>query len=256
MVQNDLNGEAWDGLVRELDRWRKTGRTARFWWRDDDATRPGPRLQRLLTTARGVPLSLAVIPADVSGLLPDFLTAFPEVTVLQHGYAHRNHAPADRKKSEFPDTREETEALDQVAAGCARLAEHFGARFRPVLVPPWNRIADCYPPHLPEIGLQGLSTYRRKARPEHGLLWVDTHCDIIAWRSTRGFIGANDVLRLMTDHLSARREGDAADEPTGLMTHHIVHDDECWQFLESFVTVLAGHPAAAWCDPFEALSTV
>lgn len=201
-------------------------------------------------------MSLAVIPASVSGLLPGFLDAFPGATVLQHGFEHTNRAPADRKKCEFPDTRDEADALQQIDAGRVLMADHFGPRFRPVLVPPWNRIADGYPPRLSEAGIRGLSTYRRKMRPESGLRWIDTHCDIIAWRSTRGFVGAGTALGQITGHLTARRTGEILDEPTGLMTHHIVHDDECWQFLESFVTVLADHPAAAWCDPFEALSMV
>ena len=255
-MQDDLNRKDWDGLIGELDRWQRAGGQARFWWRDDDATRPGPKLQRLLETARGAPVSLAVIPAAISGLLPGFLDAFPNASVLQHGFEHTNHAPADRKKSEFPEARDATEALRQIDVGRRLLKDHFGPRFRPALVPPWNRIADEFPPKLTEIGVQGLSTFRRKARPETGLCWIDTHCDIIAWRSTRGFVGSGDALRQITGHLAARRQGEATDEPTGLMTHHIVHDDECWQFLETFVTVLADHPAAAWCDPFEALSTV
>ena len=38
----------WADLDAELDRWKAAGRAATLWWRDDDATRPTPALDRLL----------------------------------------------------------------------------------------------------------------------------------------------------------------------------------------------------------------
>ncbi len=37
---------AWNALVGELDVWVDEGRQASFWWRDDDAGRPGPAFER------------------------------------------------------------------------------------------------------------------------------------------------------------------------------------------------------------------
>ena len=240
----------WDSLNRELDAWGAAGRRATFWWRDDDATRPGPKLNRLLTTAAGAPLSLAVIPKPVDDALPSALTGHPSATVLQHGYAHINHARPGEKKSEFPPSREQTPVLSELSMGRDRLAALFGPRFRPVLVPPWNRVGPFLPDALAETGLAGISTYRRKKPVPTPFHWVDTHCDIIAWRTTRGFVGDKAVLALATGHLAARRRGEALEEPTGLLTHHIVHDEQCWQFLSRFAKVVADHPAASWCDPF------
>ena len=55
----------WDSLQAELDLWRARNRQATIWWRDDDAVRPGPALDRLLDLAsrHDAPLALAVIPA-------------------------------------------------------------------------------------------------------------------------------------------------------------------------------------------------
>ena len=241
----------WDALNRELDAWRAAGRRATFWWRDDDATRPGPNLDRLLRTAAGAPLSLAVIPGPVDDALPAALAGHPSATVLQHGYAHINHGQAGEKKSEFPPSRDPAPVMTELSAGRDRLQALFGANFRPVLVPPWNRVGPFLPDRLAETGLAGISTYRRKKPVPTPFQWVDTHCDIIAWRTTRGFVGDGEILALATGHLAARRLGAVLEEPTGLLTHHIVHDERCWQFLARFATVVADHPAASWCDPFD-----
>jgi len=51
-------------------------------------------------------------------------------------------------------------------------------------------------------------------------------------------------------HLRDRRQGRVdADEPTGILTHHAVHDSETWRFLEGLADRLALHPAASWQDP-------
>ena len=42
--------------------------------------------------------------------------------------------------------------------------------------------------------------------------------------------------------------GAQADEPSGVMTHHLVHDGACWAFLERLVAETADHPGARWLD--------
>lgn len=246
--------DPWQELQQELDRWHAAARIATLWWRDDDATRPGPVLDRLAETASGAPVSLAVIPALADPALAQTLDRHPALTVIQHGYAHRSHAGPGEKKCEFPAGRDEAEMLADLAKGRERLAGLFGPRFRPALAPPWNRIADTLPAKLESAGLLALSTYRRANRPPGPRRWVDTHCDILAWRTSRGFVGDAEALGLIAGHLRARRTGDALEEPTGVMTHHIVHDEACWTFLRTLARVVADHPAAAWCDPFSDLA--
>src|SRR5258708_21147363 len=94
----------WDDLVVELDRWEEAGLAAPLWWRDDDAVAPTVALDRLLTVADGVPLALAVIPADVTAELVRALDLFPRVAVLHHGWRHANRAVSG-KKSEYPAER-------------------------------------------------------------------------------------------------------------------------------------------------------
>src|SRR6202165_821517 len=134
----------WPDLMAEFDRWEEAGKIATLWWRDDDAVRPTARLGRLLSIASGVPVSLAVIPADAQQELAQWLAQYrrsaPEasVAVLQHGWRHLNHSGGE-KKSEFPAGRPRPEVASELASGRARLSDLFGTRAQPVLVPPWHR---------------------------------------------------------------------------------------------------------------------
>lgn len=247
----------WDALQAELDLWQRAGRRASVWWRDDDATRPGPALDRLiaLAEAQGAPLALAVVPAPCEAGLADRLRTAEGVSVLQHGFAHLNHEAADRKKCELGGARPAAAVLTELAAGRQRLAELFGPRSLPVLVPPWNRIDPALVAGLPGLGFRGLSTYtpRAAARPAAGLLQVNCHVDPIRWKPARGFLGAAESLALLCRHLADKRQGAAdRDEPSGLMTHHAVHDDALWDFLEALLGRLARHPAVTFLSAAEA----
>jgi len=243
----------WADLDRELDAWGRAERTATFWWRDDDAVTTTPALQRLLRTSvvdgQPVPLALAVIPAQADATLAQALSAAGHVVALQHGYAHANHAAATAKKAEFGAGREAAPA--ELRAGAQRLRELFGERALPVLVPPWNRIDPALVARLGELGLRGLSTYgpRPTTRAADDPIVVNTHIDIIDWRGGRRFLGVQECLQLTLGHLAARRE-DRVDpaEATGLLTHHLVHDEQAWSFLEVFSRHVRRHPAARWMD--------
>lgn len=238
-------------LLEELDRWRAAGREATFWWRDDDARSDTPALRQLLATAgrRGIPLALAAIPRGAETSLAAAVEERAGVTILQHGWSHENHAPPGAKKQELGPHRPPGEILAELERGRTALTRMFGDRFLPVLVPPHNRIAGGLSPRLPGAGFRGLSVHgaRRQHEPVPGLVVSNVHVDLIDWRGTRGFVGAEAVVGQFTAHLSARREGRAdADEPTGLMTHHLDHDAGCREFLEQALPMLVRHPAAHW----------
>jgi peptidoglycan/xylan/chitin deacetylase (PgdA/CDA1 family) len=244
---------SWADLDRELAAWDEAGRTATFWWRDDDATAPTPALDRLLRLAEAaaVPVALAVIPAGAEPALAAALRERPGATVLQHGYTHRNHAPPDVKKAELGPHRPRSDIAAELVRGRDRLRALFGARFRPVLVPPWNRIDPELAGTLPRLGFVALSTYGGSAKPfaASGMAIVDTHIDIIDWKADRGFLGEARALDLAVRHLAARRRGAVArGEPTGLLTHHHVHDSGAWAFIERFLARVGAHRAARWPD--------
>ena len=89
------------GFRHALDLARDQGRTLRFWLRDDDATRPGPALTRLMALCAdyGVPPTLAVIPAHASANLAAALSHSTRVAL--HGWTHENHAGPGEKKQEL-----------------------------------------------------------------------------------------------------------------------------------------------------------
>jgi hypothetical protein len=233
---------------------RAAGGRVAAWWRDDDAVTVTPALERLLAL-RGrlqVPLSLAVIPAQAEEVLADRLAGEPEVGVLQHGFAHANQAPAGAKKVELGHCPLSL-MLAEIELGAQRLQRLFGARFRPVMVPPWNRIDAALPGHLPDLGIRGLSTYTDRVRrePVPGLEQVNTHWDPIAWRGSGGL---GDPVALFNDlaGLVARRSALPLQEqePIGLLTHHRVHDPWVWSFLEDVLVLLLESGVVTFVDPW------
>ena len=246
-----ISQQAWEWLGHELDRWSAAGQKACFWWRDDDATAADDALSRLIRLAAEfrVPLALAVIPARCETELTGLVGDNSAVSVLQHGYAHINHALPRQLKRELGGQREMAHLLADLQTGYERLDELFGEQFCPALVPPWNRIDSPLLADLSRIGLRGLSTYRvrKQAWPAPGLLQVNAHLDPINWRHDRGFIGIWPALAHLVQHLAAKRSGYRdADEPTGILSHHLVQNEATWHFLEQLLTFLTTHPAVVW----------
>jgi hypothetical protein len=239
----------WRALADEIALWRDAGLTAEFWWRDDDAAQPAPALARLLALSgnASVPLALAVVPL---GADPDLLAGSDgPVCVLQHGTDHRNRARPGEKKTEFPASEPPREAVARLAAARKQLEAHTGNRFVPVLVPPWNRLPTPLVAHLAAAGFRGLSQYEVRATAEAspGLRRVNTHVDIVAWRAGRGFVGEDDALAAAIRHLAAKRTGSAdRQEATGWLTHHAVHDEAAWDFLERLFETTRKMPGVRW----------
>ncbi|MBL8669513.1 MAG: polysaccharide deacetylase family protein [Alphaproteobacteria bacterium] len=248
------DGEAWTALGSELAQWPATGRQATFWWRDDDAILPSAALDRLLALRARfrVPLALAVIPAPAEPALASRLSFDRDVLVLQHGWRHLNHRPQGERAAELGEDRPADTVLDEARQGHAKLARLFSGRFLPVMVPPWNRIAPGIAAALGDAGLRGLSTFG--PRPRDALLaQVNAHVDPVAWRAGRGFVGAAKAVGMAIAHLQARRAGKAdPDEPTGLLTHHLAHDEAVWDFAAAFLAATVAHPAARWVAAAEA----
>jgi hypothetical protein len=249
----------WSDLIDEFDRWREVGRVATLWWRDDDAAGPSDRLDRLLSISGDIPITLAVIPAGADARLAAWL-AHPfrssrtaRLFVLQHGWRHQSHA-VDGKKSEFPSERSLQAVACDLAAGRMRLVALFEARALPVLAPPWNRFDGRFLSLLADCGLGGISSVgpRRSVRPAPGVVAANVHVDLVAWNGDRGFIGEEAALRGLIGHLHARRsEGVDAEEPTGILTHHLVQDEATDTFLRKLAAITGVHRAARWLDATE-----
>lgn len=243
-TSGDADGDAardrFAGLLNEA---RARSIRIAFWWRDDDATTATPELDRLLALAahHGVPIALAVIPKDATTELAERLADEPQVSVLQHGWQHQNHSPPDEKKMELGAHRPLSEMLEELSQGRARLEWLFPQRFLPVLVPPWNRIAAAVRETRGDARLIGFSAFG-PAPPDEAHS-VNTHLDIIDWR-TRGPLPRAEAFVLLCREMERRLGGDP--EPLGLLTHHLLHQEPSWAFLDELLETTTGHDAVTW----------
>lgn len=245
----------WNDLRAELEAWNTLGHPATLWWRDDDAVHPMPALERLLVLADelAVPVTLAVIPAETGTPLSERLAAGRiETWVLQHGWAHANHAVDGERQNEYGPERPIEARVAELAAGWAKLRTF--PRAWPALVAPWNRVDPALLPALPQAGLTGVSTLgpRAAADAAPGVRQVNVHVDIMNWQ-TRRFGGTDTALDQLLTHLRARRLGEVdVSEPTGVMTHHSFHDEDCWTFIGELVTATQAHRSTRWLTAPEA----
>lgn len=241
----------WGPLDTELALWRDAGKTLPIWWRDDDAVAPTEALGGLaaLSDSAGLPVHLAVIPAQAT---PDLARAVRNISAfvpVVHGWAHRNHAPADQKKAEFGPYRDLSALIDDARAGFDRSRDLFGPDLCPLFVPPWNRVAPDLLPHLPALGYRAVSTFTPRKAPEAatGLRQINTHLDPIDWKGTRSLVDPNRLIAQLCVQLADRREGRADNaEPYGLLTHHLVHDRAIWDFMAALVSRLMAGPVRPW----------
>lgn len=242
---------SWDDLEGELDCWQQAGAQATVWWRDDDAGKPHENLARLLDTAEraGAPIHMATIPADLTEEVETLFKSKPHVHVLQHGFAHVDHAPKGEGSWELGLHRPIVETLAEQRKGLELLDEVFGNQFCPVQTPPWTRIAPEVAARLPDVGFKGLSMVfpRKKKYAAPGLLEANTRCDPIKWKGGPRFAGTERALDDVVSHLQGRRAGSLdPEEPTGLLTHHRDHDEEIWTFVEELTARLNAHVATRW----------
>lgn len=241
----------WSPLEAELDRWQADGLTLPLWWRDDDAIAPTAALDQLvaLSSETGLPVHLAVIPRDATPALADHLQSTPCLIPVVHGWAHENHAPADQKKAEFGPHRPTQAALDDAARGLDHLQKLCGDLGAPMFVPPWNRIDAEVVQGLAALGYRSLSTFtpRKNRWAADGLEQINTHLDPINWKGSRSLVDPDQLIAQVVRQLQDRRMGQAdADEPYGILTHHLVHDTAIWDFTGALVHRLMAGPGRVW----------
>ena len=254
-----VGAPCWGLLADELDAWAASARRATLWWRDDDACSDGPALRRLLGIAQehAVPVAIAAIPEAADSTLAGAIARFAQATIVQHGYAHRNHAPAGERSAEFGVHRSLDARLADIRLGHDRLARIFGGRFHAVFVPPWNRIGADIVVQLPAAGLPGLSRFGPRGAATAFVVEVNTHVDLIAWKRGRVFIGEDKAIERLVAELRARRLGEAdAGEPTGILTHHLAFDAAAFGFVDELLRRTARHRAVAWIDVGRAFAPV
>ena len=241
-IETHSDVDPWTALRRCLDRCAEDDRTVDLWLRDDDAVVPTDKLQRLLdlNAANDVPVLLAIIPALSDEALAHALGSYPLAVPCQHGFRHTNHAPAAERSQELGPHRPLPEINRELAAGRDRLRALYAPKLCNVLVPPWNRIDDGLIDALPALGFDAVSCFGfSEPRSRAAIEVINTHVDIIEWGDRRGHDHGILVERLTRS--IDRRHG-----PVGILTHHLVHDEQAWSFLTTLFEVTVRHPAARW----------
>lgn len=274
-----LDTTVWARLDQALTRLHAAGHQLPLWWRDDDAVKATPQLDQLLNLAQRyhLPLALAVVPGMAETSLVQRLdhlsTDGPEVVILQHGWKHQNHADSGAKKCEYPASRDPEVCLAELSQGQTRLKTLFGSQFLPVLVPPWNRFASSLIPSLSAHGFTGISGgpsgFPGSSGGVASLLQAHTTLDPVDWASRRNPASHGTGLRPLTailDDLITPLETTLAPQPPappfpqtaappismpqvpflqplGILTHHLIHDDALWSFLDQLFLRLTRHPA-------------
>lgn len=240
----------WRPLDTELEHWAD-GHTLPVWWRDDDAVARSPALDRLLEMSDklGLPVHLAVIPARIDADLAACLRDDQRLIPVVHGWEHANHAPVGARKAEFGAHRPLPVMFGETVMARRRLAEVLGTEPASMFVPPWNRIAPDLLPHLREAGFSMVSTFgpRTATQAAPGLLRVNTHVDAIDWRGSRSVVDPDTLIARTAAQLADRRMGRAdPDEPYGILTHHLVHDDAIWSLTGLILQRLTRGPVRVW----------
>ncbi|MCF6234001.1 MAG: polysaccharide deacetylase family protein [Rhodobacteraceae bacterium] len=241
----------WTPFDRELAQWASTGLTLPLWWRDDDATTTGAALDRLtgMAEVHGIRVHLAVIPKTATQGLAAYVSGSNHLIAAVHGWAHRNHAPSGEKKAEFGGHRRVAEMEQEVADGLDKLTGLFGARLSRMFVPPWNRISPQVVTGLQGLGLASLSTFtpRRAPLAAPGLAQINTHLDPVNWRAGRELVDPDSLIAGLVCQLKDRRLGRADnDEPYGILTHHLVHNEAIWGFTDALLSRLMAGPVRVW----------
>jgi peptidoglycan/xylan/chitin deacetylase (PgdA/CDA1 family) len=240
------------GLFREaLDDLATNGRTVDLWLRDDDAVIPTPALTTLLelTEARGVPLTLAVIPEETGRALADHLAPRDRVSVAVHGWSHRSYSQPPAKKQELGLDRSSEVVSAELAQGVDKLSGLYRRQLLRMLVPPWNRIAPQIAEQLAGLGFECLSVFgREKPAP---LPLINTHVDVMDWRGTRGGRPSDELF----GELAAIINDGQRPAAIGILTHHLVHDAQAWAFLGELIAETSGHPACRWVSARDVIAT-
>lgn len=237
----------WAAIRVETAIWRKSGHVPLLWWRDDDAQFDTPSLRRMLTlaTAHDVPLMLAVIPVGDLRPLCGLLSDLPSVTVAQHGVTHINVSATGEPNDEF-EVGTDIKTMAEAIASANECLSNFPTNV-PVYVPPWNRVNENLPTAIKLAGLQCLSAHRKQPPQNNLVTSLNVDLDLLTWKTEPHFRGAVRVLWRFLVLLRQRRISKVWHEPVGLLTHHLAHDEEAWNFLSEFLAFTKGTSAKAPC---------
>jgi len=193
--------------------------TGYIFFRADDVAAPGIPFARLmeLFTRYSVPLSLAVVPAWLTGPrwqeLKELAHRAPSLWCWhQHGWRHINHE-VQGEKQEFGPSRSPSRIREDLIRGRHRLEVYMEQDFYPVFTPPWNRCDLTTLKLLKGLGYHAVSRAHASLPPTpEGLPDFPVNVDLHTRKE------ANPVVDW--DHLFAELSHAVASGLCGIMIHH------------------------------------
>ncbi len=219
------------------------GSSATLFFRDDDAGWEDERLYRLLdvTTAFGVPVALAAIPAAIGVGLAASLRALlaarnETLSVHQHGFTHVNHEPSGRR-CEFGVSRLRDQQRSDLIGGRQRLEDALGCALPPIFTPPWNRCTRDTAECLVELGFGVLS--RDISAEPFGLAPLYELPVCLDWSGPRGArMGATHWGESIARAIASRKT-------VGLMLHHAMMTADDRHMLRELLHLVTERPNVA-----------
>lgn len=229
----------WSPVRSELAKWRRKGLSLPVWWRDDDAIEPTAQLDHMMRLSEecSVPVHLATIPRATTKVLAALVKENDTFIPVVHGWAHRNYEPTGEGRCEFGEARPLDVRREEAQEGLRRLRILMGDRVVPMFVPPWNRVPQAFLPDLAELGYRAVSTcHPRKAKEAApGMLQINTHIDPLYWPPSKNLAKPELIVERVALMLKQRRQGKLDnEEPLGLLTHHLVHSPDIWEFCRQY----------------------
>jgi len=98
---------AYDKFLTEIARCNDDSIPIHFWWRDDDLISNSTQFEKLclISDQLSIPVLCSIIPKLISKDLKLDQKNTNYVSFCQHGWAHINHEPEGKEKSEFGSHR-------------------------------------------------------------------------------------------------------------------------------------------------------
>ena len=219
-------------LADEFALWAAADQQVRLFLRDDDAISDTPALRKLseMCEQNTAPLLLAVIPKFADNSLAELVKQSPLLTPAVHGFAHFNHSPLGHKTCELDRFRPLDVVIGEMKTAHQKMFTLFDGYISALLVPPWNRIHDEIVPHVVHSGFTGISAHGWRSPPTP-IPTVNVHLDIMHWSG--GTVGRDRewIYSELCENLATARE--SGWQPIGILTHHLVHDEQAWEGLEA-----------------------
>ena len=221
---------------------RNSDYEVKFWWRDDDVSESTEELKKLISFSylNKIPVNLAVITKNLSDEAVGLIKQYTHISVLQHGYSHKNYANIGEPLNEFGLHRSLEIQLKEIRIGFEKLITAFGNQFIPVFVPPWGHIAESVIEQVSTIGIKGISLIGDHDKIYPNLINNNVHVDIHSWKTesdTSYEVIIRDYNQIIDDVNNKIKKEKSDDDclTIGILTHSQIMGNNDWHIFGKLV---------------------